>query len=116
MKWWPLLGAAAFGWWYWRRERRIADGVLRGYASDFVVRSEDPAYEEATRLSWESGLPPGWVVELWHRGLRGEALRAAVWRLSDLLERALATQPVLTREGLVELKVRLLGEVPTCQP
>lgn len=105
-----VLGAL----WVWRareRERRIADAVLRGYAADFIMSSQHPAYSEATLLSEQTGLPPVWIGELWDRGYRDTRLRQAAWAASDALEARLVESPKATPERLTEVKTSVLGSV-----
>lgn len=109
---WVLLGLGALGaWGYYLSERRIADGVLRGYAADFVLKSEHPAYSIASDLSYKTGLPPSWVADLWQKGLRGDRLVEASWAASDALEEALRQSADLSPDRLAALKAQILGRL-----
>ena len=83
---WAVASACVLLFLYRRDTRRISDLLFRAYVGDFLVDSRRSGYEEIVAVSSDSMIPPGWVADLYDRGLRGLSLFEKASQVGDRVE------------------------------
>lgn len=106
---WLVASFVAWLLWSSLRDQKALDGVLRGFSDDFILSSEHPGYEHANYVAMQTGLPPGWVAELYDKGYRGDKLVGASTVVAHELETRLKSMKSFSPHALQALKGELLA-------